>query len=169
MLITRKLRWVTAISMLFAAGFVYIQFASPENRRQYIEASTSVARAEISYRHTYSQLVEEDQQNGHDFLLGQVSRAAVVDEHSPYLYKNLDSLQANSIISLLNDTSTYAWGEWGTPEIAQTIFYYNNEGHAIGYTKIDPLGEVDNYPYLPLMKWGMMTDTSFANLQQLLN
>ncbi len=125
--------------------------------------------SEVSYRDNYEQLVQLDNEQGNNFLTGKVRYANVVNESFPFAERRLDSSQTNLIVELLNDSNSYRWGEFGTPTYNQTIFYRDSFDKVIGYTIIDNMGEIQNYPYRSLMKWGMMTDKGYGQLVNWMN
>jgi len=141
---------------------------NPYSTRNEIE-KIDLAESDVSYRDSYDQLVRLDKEQGNDFLIGKVKYAKVVNESFPFTARRLDPKQTSLIIEVLNDTSSYRWGEFGTPTYDQTIFYYDSTDQVIGYTIIDMMGEIQNYPYRSLMKWGMMTDKGFSRLIRLMN
>lgn len=124
--------------------------------------------SEISYRKNYKKLVEQDLINGYSFLKNGAHYAVVFDNTFPYTKSTLTSQNTMQIILLLNDSSAYEWGEFGTPEHSQTIVFYSSNSTPVGYTQIDPMGEVENYPYRSLMKWGKLSKTSFNQLKELI-
>ena len=128
-----------------------------------------LTESEVSYRDNYDQFVRLDKEQGNEFLTAKVKYAKVVNESFPFTSRRLDSKQTRLIIEVLNDTSSYRWGEFGTPTYDQTIFYFDSTDQIIGYTIIDMMGEIENYPYRSLMKWGMMTDKGFSRLIKLMN
>ena len=141
---------------------------NPYSIRREVE-KMDLTESEVSYRDNYDQLVRLDKEQGNEFLTAKVKYAKVVNESFPYTSRRLDSKQTRLIIEVLNDTSSYRWGEFGTPTYYQTIFYFDSTDQIIGYTMTDMMGEIENYPYRSLMKWGMMTDKGFSRLIKLIN
>jgi len=73
------------------------------------------------------------------------------------------------IVALLNDTSTYIWGEVGTFLPGKKIVFYDKENKPLGITDID----INNfctysYPYLRRMKWGSLTEKASEELKNLI-
>lgn len=141
---------------------------NPYSTRREVE-KMDLSESEVSDRDNYDQLVRLDKEQGNDFLISKVKYAKVVKESFPFSSRRLDAVQTRLILEVLNDTSSYRWGEFGTPTYDQTIFYYDSTDKIIGYTIIDNMGEIQNYPYRSLMKWGMMTDKGFSRLIKLMN
>ncbi len=141
---------------------------SPYSKRKEVE-NIEVLESEVSDRDNYDKLVRLDKEQGNDFLIGKVKYAKVVNESFPFSSRQLDTVQTRLIVEVLNDTSSYRWGEFGTPTYDQTIFYYDSNDKIVGYTIIDNMGEIQNYPYRSLMKWGMMTDEGYGRLIKWMN
>jgi hypothetical protein len=141
---------------------------SPYSTRKEVR-KIEIVNSEVSERDNYDQLVRLDKEQGNDFLIGKVKYAKLVNEVFPFTSRRLDSVQTNLIVEVLNDTSSYRWGEFGTPTYNQTIFYFDLTDKIIGYTIIDNMGEIQNYPYRSLMKWGMMTDKGYGRLIKWMN
>ncbi len=141
---------------------------NPSSRKNEIEKQ-NLLETEVSSRENYHQLVGLDEEQGNNFLSGRAQYATVVNEYFPYFVKRLDKAQTDLIVEVLNDSSSYRWGEFGTPTYDQTIFYYDSTDKIIGYTSIDEMGEIENYPYRSLMKWGMMTDKGYGRLIKAMN
>jgi len=60
------------------------------------------------------------------------------------------------LLTLLNDSSSYDWGELGTPEIHYYITFFDQKDKCIGLTTIDLEGMAYSYPCTAHMKWGMI-------------
>ena len=156
------------LTVSIVVWLVWTFVTNPFLTRQEFKAS-NLKESEVSYRENYNQLVLLDKEQGNSFLTDKVKYAKVVNESFPYTSRRIDAVQTRLIVEALNDTSSYRWGEFGTPTYGQTIFYYDSTDKIIGYTNIDMMGEIQNYPYRSLMKWGMMTDKGFSRLTKLMN
>ncbi|MBL6446381.1 hypothetical protein JMN32_08685 [Fulvivirga sp. 29W222] len=62
------------------------------------------------------------------------------------------------LLKFLNDSTSYRWGELGTPEIHYYLTYFDQEDNCIGLTTIDLEGMAYSYPMIARMKWGMLKD-----------
>ena len=125
--------------------------------------------SETSYRKNYNDLVTKDLINGQSFLKDEAHSAVVFSNNFPYSRTTINPGLTQQIIQFLNDSATYRWGEFGTPEYSQIIIFYNENSTPIGYSKINPMGEVDSYPYRSLMKWGMVSTNRFKQLKNLIH
>lgn len=151
------------LTVMIVIWLTWTFMRSPYSTRIEVE-KIEVLESEVSYRDNYDQLVRLDKEQGNDFLISEVKYAKVVNESFPFSSRQLDTVQTRLIVEILNDTSSYRWGEFGTPTYDQTIFYYDSTDTIIGYSIIDNMGEIQNYPYRSLMKWGMMSDKGFNRL-----
>ena len=70
--------------------------------------------------------------------------------------KRLTEKQMNKLIRILNDTSTYTWGELGTAYFDRFITFHDKNDNCIGLTKIDFGGQTYSTPYTAKMKWGLI-------------
>lgn len=165
---TNKKAAILIFGLLSVSVIVWLLLANPYLKRMKVD-SLDLQESEVSYRDNYDQLVQADEEQGIEFPLEKVKYATVVAECFPFTSNRLDSTQTQLILEILNDTSSYRWGEFGTPFYDRTIFYFDSSDKLIGYTMIDMMGEIESYPYCSLMKWGMMTDKSFSRLIRLMN
>lgn len=67
---------------------------------------------------------------------------------------DLSQQQMEQLLTILNDSANYNWGEFGTPEVHYYFTFYDNNNNAIGLTTIDEMGMAYSYPSLSRMKWG---------------
>lgn len=156
------------LMVLIVIWLTWTFMTSPYSIRKEVE-KFEVLESEVSDRDNYDRLVRLDKEQGHDFLTDKVKYAKVVNESFPFSSKRLDTVQSRLILEVLNDSSSYTWGEFGTPTYDQTIFYFDSTDKIVGYTIIDNMGEIENYPYRSLMKWGMMTDKGYGRLIKWMN
>ena len=120
--------------------------------------------AEISFPENYDSLCIKEAQNNITFPRITPSYAVL---HFDKFYKpdiRLTLEQMNNIITFLNDTASYEWGEWGTPENHRIITFHDNKGDCIGITKIDFVGQTYSTPYNSKMKWGALKTNDLSEL-----
>jgi hypothetical protein len=117
----------------------------------------------------YDSLVQVDEQHNKTFLRNVAISSELINNQFPYSTIKFDTRETLRVLKILNDSSSYQWGELGTPYHDKTLIYYDKMHNSIGFTLIDYGGEVDNYPFLPLMKWGAMTQNGFNQLLSELN
>lgn len=103
-----------------------------------------------------------------NFPLGEVDKAIVCKGFFSFdhIMKNAN---INSVIEILNDTSSYVWGEVGTFILGKKIVFYDKKNNPVGITEIDVDGGFTySYPYLKRMKWGSLTMEADKKLQKLI-
>ena len=161
----KKIYGTLLLGLIVWIGFKYIERPNLDE----IEEQTKEIESETSFRNNYQQLVSIDRTNGSSFMKSNYAHAKMFDNNFPFSSTHLSYQTASRIVSLLNDTTSYRWGEFGTPEYEKTIVFYDKQDEPIGYTLIDANGEVENYPYRSLMKWGMLTSDGFKSLMNELN
>ncbi len=82
--------------------------------------------------------------------------------------KALRGKQLSQTLKTLNDSSSYIWGEIGTPHFDRHIFFYDKTGWCIGMTKLSFEGQTYSTPSLARMKWGMLNRNSLSDLMKIL-
>lgn len=117
--------------------------------------------SETSYPENYDSLIVVDSINGNDYLLGLASYSKIISNEFPYKRRRIDSATTNKFLTILNDSSTYRWGELGTPYHQNILVFYDSKDKIVGYTNIDYGGELDSYPYRSIMKWGLLTKKGY--------
>lgn len=70
--------------------------------------------------------------------------------------KKLNQKQTEELLTILNDSASYVWGEFGTPETHYYFIFLNVENEIIGVTKVDLIGMAYSEPYIAKMKWGQL-------------
>ena len=70
--------------------------------------------------------------------------------------KRLNQKQIYELLIILNDSTNYVWGEFGTPEFQYYFTFLNAENEIIGVTKVDLIGMAYSKPYIAKMKWGQL-------------
>jgi hypothetical protein len=155
------------ISGIAFLGFFGYRYVNTPNLKS-IEVESSYSQSEISYRYNYTDLVEKDKESSNEFLLGEAEYSIIYSNFFPFESRKLDKEESVELLVILNDSSNYSWGEWGTPKYSKTIVYFNANDEEIGYTKWEPLGEADSFPYRSLMKWGMISNNGDKKLREII-
>jgi hypothetical protein len=122
-----------------------------------------------SYDSTYKSDVALEDKMGLRFPLVKVEYAKV---YNGILYpsKKLDESSINEMIDILNDTSSYIWGEVGTFLPDRRIIYYDKQDKPVAITEIDLEGGFTNsIPYLKRTKWQTMTGPAFNKLEKIIS
>ena len=148
-----KLCIITIIAGIGLVGYRYMTLPNLKT----IKSEIIFTKSEVSYRKNYRELVRNDQKINTDFLLSKAEYSIIYSNLFPFGKRELGHTKTIELLTILNDSSTYAWGEWGTPEYSKTIVFFNSNHASIGFTEWQSLGEADSYPYRSLMKWGGLT------------
>jgi len=153
-----------ALITVVVVGIAWAQMVRPDLDRIRERAEEQYTVSEISYPENYSELARKEVEAGESFLTKDAVHSAVYKQRFPFSKTNLDNQKTKALLEMLSDSSSYRWGEAGTPDYELVIVYYGKNEEEIGYTLIDPVGEVENCPYRSVMKWGMLTDAGYEKL-----
>lgn len=135
-----------------------------------------IAKVDAAYKETfvqevvdYPEAVKRDAGVNLTYPRNKVAYAYVeFDDLLNFRFKLLDS-QLETILKVLNDSSSYQWGEIGTPHFDRTIYFYNHENEVIGVTLFSYDHQTYSHPHTALMKWGMLKDEAFLKLLPIVN
>ena len=117
-------------------------------------------------RTNYDSLVEVEDGNSSLFM-ERVIKARLFSNTFPFESKEISLSITQELLILLNDSSSYIWGECGTPYYDEILVYYDDKDNEVGYTNIDFGGGVQNYPYRYLMKWGTLSPQRKEKIRQI--
>lgn len=109
-------------------------------------------------------MVKNDLDNRKTILIGKATESEIYNNVFPYTKHKFDFIQTERLLKILNDTTSYAWGEIGTPYYDKTIIFYDNNGDTVGYTVISFDGQVDIFPDRALTKWGLLSNKGYKDL-----
>ena len=107
---------------------------------------------------TYNEDCSFEFQNQIQFPLDKPNIAKLHFSDLNILPKTLNDKQTETILRILNDTSSYVWGEIGTPYFDTYFTFHDKNGNCIGSTKFSFDGQTYSTPSLAKMKWGLLTD-----------
>jgi hypothetical protein len=82
--------------------------------------------------------------------------------------KKFDKKETESILKILNDSSSYEWGEIGTPFFNCHLTFHSNNGQIVGLTELSAEGQTYSYPSLYRMKWGFIKNQKYDELYEIL-
>lgn len=165
-----KLILKISIGLIFIASIIWIVWRmsrKPDISNLEKHVAFPYEKAETSYPENYDSLVllEKNSERSHDCIKEIAWFSDIQSLKFPYFSKQLDLRQTHVILNILYDSSSYIWGEFGTPDYDILITYYDlKEFDTCGYTLIDKAGEVKNYPYRSLMKWGALSEKGKTRL-----
>jgi hypothetical protein len=105
---------------------------------------------------TYDSLCRTEYNKGINFP---VKKTAYATLHSIGFFgvaNELSPKQMEQLLTILNDSTNYRWGELGTPEVHYYFTFHDHNDNIIGLTTIDVEGMAYSYPSLYRMKWGSL-------------
>ena len=144
------------------AIYIFIRFPSIEKienklKNKYTENITPD-------KTNYDSLVKKDFEENRTILLGKAKSSEMYDNKNPILTHTFDLNETAKIIKILNDSSSYNWGEIGTPYYDKKIIFYDKNKSEIGYVNISFDGQINVFPNVALTKWGLLSDKGFKEL-----
>jgi len=156
---------VSVLLLLGIAGWlIYIFITKPDPKEIKQMLSDKIIESPYPERNTYDSLVNLDIKKTRTFLLKEATRSEIWDNKFPYHKNKFDGNQTERILQILNDSSTFEWGEIGTPYFDKTIVYFDRTSNIIGYTMVSFDGQTHSFPYRTLTKWGLPSDKGFREL-----
>lgn len=111
-------------------------------------------QTEVAMREDYKEKCDFENRNSITFPRTKPDKVFL---HSNGLIKHKNKLnkkQVNELLTILNDSTNYVWGEIGTPEVHYYFTFHNSKDEIIGVSKIDLEGMIYSEPYIAKMKWG---------------
>lgn len=80
------------------------------------------------------------------------------------LDKKFDKEKTKEILIILNDSSSYEWGEIGTPFFDSHLTFHSKNGQIIVLTELSKEGQTYSTPSLFRMKWGFIKEKKYSEL-----
>lgn len=82
----------------------------------------------------------------------------------------LNPQMIQSLLQLINDPSSYEWGEYGTFELGMQLRFYNDAQKLVGILEFDKteLRQTKAIPYLKRTKWGVLSIKASERMQQII-
>ena len=122
-----------------------------------------------NWKETYSTDVKFDIQTQKDFSSEKVVKTKL---YSGILIpcKEINKAKSQMLIEVLNDSSSYIWGEIGTPEFDKFLIFLDENDSIIGLTKID-IDKIQTHsePMTRTMKWGFLSEKGKDKFYKILN
>ncbi len=116
----------------------------------------------------YNEQCKAEFENNLSFPLGKVSKAVLCKGFFS-IDKTLSEANTKRLIEILNDTTSYAWGEIGTFIPDRQIVFYDKENNPLGITELEEERGLQSYsyPYLRRTKCGALTVKAFREIDKL--
>ena len=165
----RNLKYVL-IGIIFLLGYRF--FTYPNFKKVKIELKEKYADFSSGTdedRMTYKADVLKEQTNGIEFPQAEIGSAKIYGKFFSADQK-LNLTQAKQLTEILNDSSSYRWGEIGTFISYKTIVFYDSEKNIIGITELDSdLRQTYSTPSTKVMKWGNLSDNGLRKLKKMIS
>lgn len=112
---------------------------------------------EQDWKLTYHSDVEFEKQNGINFING-IAQSAEIYSGYFSLSKKVNKNDTKKLIEILNDSTSYVWGEIGTFEPNKQIVFYDENDKIVGITELDwAKRQTYSSPMTRTMKWGFLS------------
>jgi hypothetical protein len=114
--------------------------------------------AETPLPNEYDSLCELENEKGIFFPNKEVQYAKLTKNDFLRKTEIIKVKELTDLLEFLNDSTSYRWGELGTPEIHYYLTYFDQDDNCVGLTTIDLEGMTYSYPMIARMKWGMLKE-----------
>lgn len=151
------------LSIIFLWG-IYTFFTFPNMEKIQDKLQNKYSVNITPDKSNYDSLVKNDTKNNRTFLKGNAKSSKIFNNSFPFLTHKFEKNQTERIIKILNDSTNYDWGEIGTPYFDKIIVFYDEDENEIGYVDISLDGEIDIFPNIALVKWGLLSDKGYKEL-----
>ena len=161
-----KTKHVVVISLILLLAIVSIMIENAYNHAE-------KCKAELAQRFTYDKISMKDSyaadcgqefKDGIQFPLEKPESAELHFHRFGKMPVSLNRQQTATILQVLNDTSSYVWGELGTPYFDSYFTFHDKDGNCIGYTDFSFEGQTYSTPSLAKMKWGLLNENAREKL-----
>ncbi|CAM4150315.1 MULTISPECIES: hypothetical protein [Flavobacterium] len=164
----RNLKYLL-VGILFLLGYRFFTYPNFEKvktelREKYSDFSNGTDEDKL----TYNANVLKEKTNGIELPQAELNSAKIYGKFFSADQK-LNLSQAKQLTVILNDSSSYRWGEIGTFINYKTIVFYDSEKNIIGITKLDSdLRQTYSTPFTKKMKWGNLSDNGLRKLKEII-
>lgn len=112
---------------------------------------------EVDWKITYSSDVKYEKMNGIYFAKGLAKKARIYSGILN-LSREINEADTKRLVEILNDSTSYDWGEIGTFELDKSIIFYDKDEKEVGVTQFDVSHrQTYSFPFLRTMKWGFLS------------
>ncbi|REH00765.1 hypothetical protein [Flavobacterium aquicola] len=153
------------ISVVTLKRFFYPDFSKIKTE---LTSKEYVYKTKENWKITYKTDVEFDKQNKIVFPRTEVAKIKLYTGYFNFS-KELNSIDSKEVVKILNDSSSYEWGEIGTFEPNKHLIFYDSNENIIGITEIDwAMRQTYSAPMNRTMKWGFLTYNGRDNFFEIL-
>jgi hypothetical protein len=142
--------------------YIYLNFPNKENIKE--KQKNNYSKNVTPYKNNIEELIKLDKKNNRTILLGKAVSSKMYKNWFPFTTHKFDKNETERILKILNDGSSYIWGEIGTPYYDQIIVFFDKDENEIGYVNISLDGQIDVFPNIASTKWGCLSDKGFKEL-----
>lgn len=165
----QKLNKIAPLTLFLGIMIVFnhCYFSTPETFKKSIQKKNSYQK--ISDRESYEKDCSLEMKQNIHFPTDKTEYAVI---HFSNIFKfshNLNFNQTQKILTILNDTSNYEWGEIGTPTFERYITFYNSKNECIGLTMLSSDHQTYSTPHIARMKWGFLSSKGFESINKILS
>ena len=162
----RNLKYLL-VGILFLLGYRFFTYPNFEKvRNELREKYSDLQNGTDEDKLTYKTDVLREKTNGIEFPKAELNSAKIYGKFFSADQK-LNSTQAKKLTEILNDSSSYRWGEIGTFIKHKTIVFYDSDKNIIGITELDSdLRQTYSTPSNKTMKWGNLSDSGLKKLKR---
>jgi len=123
---------------------------------------------ERDWKLTYNSDVEFEKQNGINFINGIAKNAEIYSGYFSFSRK-VSEKDTRKLIRILNDSTSYVWGEIGTFEPNKSIVFYDKNNKVVGITELDwAKRQTYSSPMTRTMKWGFLSYYGRDNIYKII-
>lgn len=161
----RTILIILSITLIILGFGLYRTFFFPDSD-SIIEYYTN---NEISHPETYLLDCENEDSLVIRFPLLNVNRITIAKGFFKF-ERNVDKNNFQAIINILNDSTSYDWGEITTFDPTFNMIFYDKDNKMIGIVIADKYcGQASFFPYLKKQKWGLFRQDKFNELKKLID
>lgn len=164
----RNLKYLL-VGILFLLGYRFFTYPNFEKiRTELSEKYSDSGNGADEDKLTYKTDVLRERANGIEFPKAELYSAKIFGNFFSADQK-LNSTQAKKLTEILNDSSSYRWGEIGTFIKYKTIVFYDSDKNIIGITELDSdLRQTYSTPSTKTMKWGNLSNSGLKKIKEII-
>lgn len=148
--------------MIIWSAYIFFTFPNKEKIQNSLKAKYSETLTPD--KTNYDSLVKIERKEKRTILLGEAKSAEMHNNLFPFSTHKFDLNETERILKIINDSSSFDWGEIGTPYYDKIIVFFDKNENEIGYVDVSLDGQINVFPNLALTKWGLLSDKGFKEL-----
>jgi len=157
-----KISFLILSTLIIWGTYIYVTFPNKEKIQNNNKNKYSInITPDIN---NYDSLVKIDIKKKRTILLGEAKSAEMHNNSFPFLTHKFELNETQRILKIINDSTNFDWGEFGTPYYDKIIVFFDKNKNEIGYVNVSLDGQIDVFPNLTHTKWGLLSDKGFKEL-----